>query len=392
MLEKYRYNIYRCTRCGVCRAKYNEKVHYVCPVLENTAGFDHYCGRGRIATARGILEGEFAYSDALIDVVYTCLGCENCREQCGSMDPETGKPLTDTARIVKAMREEIVELGKGPKVMSEVARAVAEKKNSFGMSLEKKKALAQKFELPSTGDLLFFSGCYSVFRDPKEADDTIKILKKTGEDIAYLGDEEWCCGVMQYWDGNTRVMRDMAFHNMEVIEKSGAKKIVTPCSGCFDTIKDIYPEIIEDELPFEVVHFSEYLADLLDEGKLKFEKELNKTVTYHDPCHLGRHAGVYEQPRKVIKAIPGVELVEMERNRSAAFCCGSGIGSVRATHPEMALRITDSRIGEALATGAQVVTSACPMCVEQLELSGKKKKVDLEFINLPELVANALGI
>jgi len=94
----------------------------------------------------------------------------------------------------------------------------------------------------------------------------------------------------------------------------------------------------------------------------------------------------------VIRAIPGVELVEMERNRYAAFCCGSGIGSVRATHPELAMDITHSRVNEALATGAHVVTSACPMCVEQLELSGKKRKLDLEFINLPELVANALGI
>jgi len=392
MLEKYRYNVYRCTRCGVCRAKYNETVHYVCPVLENTAGFDHYCGRGRIATAKGILEDRFTYSDALIDVVYCCLCCENCREQCGSVDLETGKPLIDTGRIVRAMREEIVKLGKCPKVMSEISRVVSEEKNTFGMSLEKKKDLARKYNLPSAGESLFFSGCYSVFRNPKEADDTIKILKNTGEEIAYLGDEEWCCGVMQYWDGNTGVMRDMVFHNMEVIEKSGAKKIITPCAGCYDTIKDIYPEIIEDDLPFEVVHLSEYLSDLLDDGKLKFEKELNKTVTYHDPCHLGRHAGVYEQPRKVIKAIPGVELVEMERNRNAAFCCGSGIGSVRATHPELALDITHSRVDEALATGAHVVTSACPMCVEQLELSGKKRKLDLEFINLPELVANALGI
>jgi heterodisulfide reductase subunit D len=392
MLEKYRYNVYRCTRCGVCRAKYNENVHYVCPVVENTAGFDHYCGRGRIATAKGILEEKFSYSDALIDVIYACLCCENCREQCGSVDPETDKPLIDTARIVRAMREEIVELGKAPKVMSELAKVVAETKNTFGGSLEKKKALAQKYNLPGAGKVLFFSGCYSVFRNPKEAEDTIKILKSAEVDLAYLADSEWCCGVMQYWDGNTSVMRDMVYHNIEMIEKSGADKIVTACSGCYDTIKDIYPEIIEDNLPFNVLHLSEYLADLLDQGKLKFKNELNKTVTYHDPCHLGRHAGIYEQPRKVIASIPGIKLVEMERNRSSAFCCGSGIGSVRATHPKMALQITHSRVDEAMATGAEVVTSACPMCVEQLELSGKKRKMNLEFINLPELVARAMGL
>jgi heterodisulfide reductase subunit D len=290
------------------------------------------------------------------------------------------------------MREEIVKLGKGPEAMSELARVVAEEKNTFGMSIEKKNILGQKYNLPSKGDVLFFSGCYSVFRNLKEADDTIKILKNTGENIAYLGDKEWCCGVMQYWDGNTSVMRDLVFHNLEMFDKSGVNKIVTACSGCYDTIKDIYPEIIEDELPFEVVHLSEYLADLIDDGKLNLKNELNKTVTYHDPCHLGRHAGVYEPPRKVIKAIPGVEFVEMERNRNAAFCCGSGIGSVRATHPELALDITHSRVNEALATGAQVVTSACPMCVEQLELSGKKRNLNLEFINLPELVAKALGV
>ncbi len=392
MLEKYRNSVYTCTRCGVCRSKYSDTVHYVCPVLENAGGFDHYCGRGRVATARGVLEGVLEYTEELCENIYSCLCCENCREQCGSIDMVTGKPAIDHAKIVRSMREDIVAQKKAPKAVTELAKIVSDKKNTFGMSLDMKSIFAKKYELPSSGDSIFFSGCYSIFRNSKEAEDTIKILKKTGENIAYLADQEWCCGVMQYWDGNTNVMRDMVFHNMEALEKSGAKRIITSCSGCLDTIRNLYPEIIEDELPFEVVHISEYLASLVKEGDLKFEKELNKKITYHDPCHLGRHAKIYEPPRDVIKAIPGVELVEMERNRGAAFCCGSGIGAVRAIYPDLAMKITNSRIGEALDTGAEVVSSACPMCVEQLELAGKKGKTGLEFINLPELVAKALGV
>jgi heterodisulfide reductase subunit D len=392
MLEKYRYNVYRCARCGICRAKYTEKVHYVCPVREHTGGFDHYFSRGRLAIASGILEGTLDYSPELVDVLYTCLGCENCREQCGSIDLRNMKPLIDTARIVREMREDAIGRGLEPKIMQEIHSTVSKTKNAFGGSLEEKKKLAKKFELPEKGDTFYFSGCYAVYRDLKESETTIKILKATGAAPAYLSDKEWCCGVMQYWGGNTKVARDMALHNMEALTKAGAKTVITACSGCLDTIKEIYPEIIEEELPFEVIHISEYLADLVDKKAIEFAKTINKTVTYHDPCHLGRHARIFDAPRKVIQSIPGITLKEMERIREASWCCGSGIGTVRALNPDLALAITNDRIEEAVLTGAEILTSACPMCVEQLELAGRISKAKLEYINLPALVAEAMGI
>ncbi|MFH2046415.1 MAG: (Fe-S)-binding protein [Pseudomonadota bacterium] len=392
MLEKYRYNVARCARCGICRAKYSEKVHYVCPVREHTGGFEHYFSRGRVAVAAGILEGAIDYSPELVEVLYTCLGCKSCVEQCGSVDMRNGKSLVDTAKIVREMREDAIALGLEPKIMQELHATVSKNKNTFGGSLEEKNKLAKKFELPDKGDTIFFSGCYGVYRDRKEAEATIKILKATGAAPAYLADKEWCCGVMEYWGGNTKVARDMALHNMEALDAAGVKTLVTACSGCLDTIKDIYPEIIEDKLPFKVIHISEYLADLVKKGELKFTKEINKTVTYHDPCHLGRHARIFDAPRKVIESIPGITLKEMERNREASGCCGSGIGAVRALEPDLALAITNDRIKEAVATGAEVLTSACPMCVEQLTLAGRAAKAKLEYINLPALVAEAMGL
>ena len=148
MLEKHRRGIYMCMECGKCRSKYSHTVHYVCPVRENTGGFEHYFGRGRMQIAKGILEGAFTYSDRLIDVVYTCLACESCREQCGLYEEETGKYVIDQGQIVRAMREEILELGKQPEELAEIDRIAADKKNTFGESLAKKKALAEKFDLP----------------------------------------------------------------------------------------------------------------------------------------------------------------------------------------------------------------------------------------------------
>ncbi len=391
MLERYRREIYSCNRCGICRAKYSKGVYYVCPVREHSGGFEPYFGRGRVQVAKGILEGAIGYSDALAEVVYTCLGCESCRQQCGAVEMATGKPLIDPALISRAMREEFVEKEMEPQPLREIDSKVSTDKGLWGHLLESKKKFQERFDLPKKGEFLYFSGCYAL-KDGKEGEIIIRILQKLGKEVAYLAEAEWCCGMIQYWNGNTRLAREMAQHNMESLAATEAQRVITSCAGCYHTLKDIYPQLMERELPFRVQHLSEYLSELLDEGRVRFEKEISKRVTYHDPCRLGRHSGMYDPPRKVIQAIPGIIFGEMERIREGAFCCGSGIGIVRTCHPDLALSIAQDRIREAELSGAQILVSACPMCIEQLKEAGEKAGTKLECLGLSNLVGDALSI
>lgn len=393
MLEKYRYNVFRCTRCGLCRQKYSETVHRVCPTREHTGGFEPYFSRGLLSVASGILEKELDYSPEFVEVLYACLTCQNCTEQCASVDMQTFRTLIDTGRIVREMREDAIARGLEPKAMQALNATVSSTKTCAGGSLEDKKRLGEKFKLPQKGKLVYFSGCDAVYPNPEEAEATIKILQATGADPAYLGDKEWCSGATQYWAGNTELAKELALHNIEALTAAGAKTVVTSSASCLNTLKKVYPELAElDELPFEVIHLSEYLAPLVGTRKLKFKNSINKTVTYHDPCQLGRHAKIYDAPRKVIESIPGIKLKEMERIRGASWCCGSGIGVVKTTDPDLALSIATDRHEEAQATGAEILTSACPTCIAQLKLAGSQSKSPMKYMNLPALVAEAMGV
>jgi len=175
----------------------------------------------------------------------------------------------------------------------------------------------------------------------------------------------------------------MMRHNVEEIKKLGVEKVIFSCAGCYRTFKKDYPAH-GVELGFEVQHISEFLADLVKEGKISF-KELDLSVTYHDPCHLGRHLGVYQAPRNVIQAIPKVKLVEMYRNRFNAWCCGAG-GGVKSGYKDLALETADERIAEAKETGTKVLVTACPFCELNLKDAVKAKQENLEILDLTELL------
>ena len=185
--------------------------------------------------------------------------------------------------------------------------------------------------------------------------------------------------------------REIAKHNVEAIQKKGAKKVVFACAGCFRAAKVDWPRLLGKELPFEVIHITEFLAGLIKQDKIKWVKPINKTITYHDPCHLGRHVGVYDAPRYVLSHIPGVKFVEMDRVKEFQRCCGAG-GGVKAGIPDLALGVAESRVKDALATDADILSSACPFCKRNLSDGRDSLKVDLVVEDVIELVAEALGL
>ena len=181
---------------------------------------------------------------------------------------------------------------------------------------------------------------------------------------------------------------ELAKHNVELFRSLGVKTVVTHCPGCYRTLKLDYPKVL-GEMPVQVLHFSEFVEDLLSDGRLRLNGKIDAKVTYHDPCHLGKHAKVYEAPRKVLESIPGVELVEMERTRKDSWCCGAG-GGVKSAFPDSAIKVANERIKEAERTGAQYLVSACPFCRQNLKDAAEASGSRLQVYDLMEMLALAI--
>jgi heterodisulfide reductase subunit D len=203
-----------------------------------------------------------------------------------------------------------------------------------------------------------------------------------------LSPEEWCCGSPALRVGKRELFAEIAKHNSEAIKKAGIKRIVTSCAGCYRTLKIDYPEFV-GKLPVEIVHTSELLANLIKDGRLKLKGVISETVTYHDPCHLGRHCGVYEPPRDVLKSIQGITYVELPRNRQSAWCCGAG-GGVKSGYPDFALWTAKDRLKEVEVAGAKALVSTCPFCATNFKDTIKDTTSKLKFYDLTELVLKAL--
>ena len=217
----------------------------------------------------------------------------------------------------------------------------------------------------------------------------VKILSTAGVDVGLLGHEESCCGHFARRLGDEYLFQCQAKQNIETLQRYNVKKIVTICPHCYHTLKDEYPQFGGD---FEVVHHTELLLQLITEGRLKFRGELNKVVAYQDPCYLGRYHGIYEAPRKILAAIPGVKVVEMPHCRSESLCCGAGGGRMWMEE-EPSQRVSRLRVKDALATKADIVVTACPFCMQMFEdaTSGLELEKPLEVLDLVELLERAVA-
>jgi len=414
-LKDYLYTMKSCNSCGQCRFILGPKMKgweyaEICPIHLRYQ-YDAYSGQGLINIAQELLEGELEYTDDLIRHVYTCTTCGACDINCKSVrDME----VLDT---ILALRAKCVEDGQGP--MPEhrkYAESAAKHHNIYG------KPHAQRFDwLPKDAALsekattAYFAGCTTAYLYPDIARDTMKILKAGGVDFKVMSADEYCCGAPLWRTGQSEAAKRLAEHNMEAFRKHGIKTVITSCAECYGTFRGFYPRISEPD--FKVLHISEVINRLLEEGKLKPVNELSMKVTYHDPCLLGRLSelyipwsgeiksfgyheppkqwrrgtnGIYDAPREVLKAIPGIELVEMTRNEENAFCCGGG-GGVPAAFPDFALWTATERLSEAGSTGAEAVVSACPFCATNFRNAINATQSSIRYHDLTELVSRALA-
>jgi len=192
---------------------------------------------------------------------------------------------------------------------------------------------------------------------------TANILNRAGVDFGILGPKENCCGESIRKTGDEELFRRLARENIKTFIDNGVKKILVSSPHCYHTFKNEYPEF---KVNFEVIHVSQYLLELINEGRLELTKEYSKKITYHDPCYLGRHNGIYDEPREVLNKVPGLELIEMSESRENSLCCGGGGGGIWMDVPK-GERFSDLRLEQAIDVGAEVLVTACPYCITMFE-------------------------
>ncbi|MGE4274777.1 MAG: (Fe-S)-binding protein [Candidatus Methanomethylophilaceae archaeon] len=356
-LQKAEEAITTCTMCGFCKS--------VCPSFKEQ-GWDSAAARGRVILSYGLLQGDIATDESVIESIYTCTTCDDCHRLCPSH--------VDVVRLVELCRSDLVRQGKILPRHRNVVESILDHGNPYG---EKEDVPTRLGRQPRKAPIGYFAGCTATYRNTATAAATISILDKLKADFTTL--DEVCCGsVMQRIGWNEENVLDLMRRNVRAIVDQGVQTLVLSCAGCYRMFKEEYPKHVE--LPFRVLHISEFLA----EQDLPLQA-LQKKITYHDPCHLGRHAGIYDAPRKVIAQIPQAEFQEMVNNRELSRCCGGG-GGVRSAYPEVSQGISYARVSEA--EGMDMIISTCPFCVNNLATGVGGR--DIEVVDLTELVDGLL--
>lgn len=413
----------RCSTCVSCKWIPMDKVKSVrfgesCPSI-GYYNFMTYSARGKFQLGQTILDGDADYDEEGLRAVTSCLSCGACDVGC-KICRYNLEPL---AHNIEIKNDAII---KGH-ILPEQKNMIDSLKNEQTLIPGAKKAnrldwakgLDLKNALKEETDVLFFAGCKYSY-DERLLDAVrggAELLIDSGVKVGTLGEAECCCGGRAYQMGFYDEFNERADANIQLIKKSGVKLIVTPCSDCYHAFKRLYAE---RGLDVEVLHIVEYIDRLISEGKIKFTKNVDLTVTYHDPCHLGRlgepyeawnghekkirnqiHTweprrprynganGIYDAPRRIINAIPGIKLVEMERIREYSWCCGAG-GGCSETDKDMSSWAASERVLEANSTGAEAMITACPWCESNFSGVQDENGKTIDVIDIIDLVRRAM--
>lgn len=355
-----------CYQCGLCDT--------VCP-----------WNRVRSFSMRKIIrEATFGLTDIESEDMWRCTTCGRCPQQC----PREVKQIEAGV----SLRRISTEYGVFPTSVAPIRTVSASLMgagNPLGEERQKRADWAQGLSVkPFTEEMevLYFPGCYLSY-DPrlkKVAAATAEILNRAGVAFGILGTKESCCGESIRKTGNEDLFKRLARENIKTFIESGVKKILVSSPHCYHTFKNEYPEF---RVNFEVVHIAEYLFELIAQGKLTLKQAYDKKVTYHDPCYLGRHNGIYDEPRDVLKQIPGLDLIEMPDSLAESLCCGGGGGRIwMETHKGE--RFSDLRLEQAVGIGAEVLVTACPYCITNFEDSrlALKERAAPEIKDITEII------
>jgi len=388
----------------------------VCPSIARY-NFHAYSGGGRINMAVGMLENRFDYTDKLLEVVYNCQMCGGCDISCKYvMDMEVLEPINE-------FRIKCVEEGHTVPALDGVIKGMREKGAMMPAANSKRSQWAEgmgvKDFTKQRSRVIYHAGCRTSYDKEmwKVARGTLNLLQKADVDFGIAGERESCCGGRAYEMGYKGDFLRQAEYNMELFKRSGAEIVITGCSDCYYAFKVLYDKFgMKGGL--EVLHTTEYLDRLIKEKKLNPTKTVTAKITYHDPCHLGRLGesyihwegkeipghirifdppkefrrgtyGVYEAPREILKSIPGLKLVEMDRRKEYTWCCGAG-GGVKETNPDFAKWTAKERIEEARSAGAKAMVTACPGCEGNFRNALEEDGDSFKVYDVVELLEQAI--
>ena len=315
--------------------------------------------------------------------VWKCLSCKYCDTRC----PRG----VEISRVMRSLKKELYESKQAPEKANEILWNVYESGNPLGSPRADRLAWTAGLKLDSNPDVVIYACCLAAYdkRLQNTLRSLVEVLKAAGLKVGVVGEGETCCGDVVYHIGEDYFLEELAQANAEALDKTGAPVIVTVSPHTYNMLTKIYPSL-GAKLSAQVIPHVKYLAELLDDGRLKPSKPVGgAAVTYHDPCYLGRGAGIYEAPRRLLEAVPGVKLVEMEHNRERALCCGGGGGSIWMENTD-ARQVTRRRISEAMDTGAPVLATACPYCVRMLEDEAKLEGDTLRVMDVVEVIRESI--
>ncbi|MFX1269533.1 MAG: (Fe-S)-binding protein [Promethearchaeota archaeon] len=361
----------KCQQCITCSG--------YCTVSPSFNGIETWNSKGKMLIARGVMKGDIAFSNKVIDTLYSCTKCGLCFAQC-YQDLEFHEAIL-------YLRRKIAENNLAPQVFYAAANNISEHGDPSAISIDRRLLRVKSMSnlvLPETAETLCFLGCTTATRTPKTADAFINILTRLNLDFTMLGKSEGCCGYILLSTGLWEQAEKVANELVKKIEKVRAKTIITPCSGCYYTFTRLYPEILDVNIPCEILHTSQFLEKKINEKEIRL-KPLNLKVTYHDPCSLGRHSKVYDPPRNVLKAIPNLELIEMPLNRNCARCCGGGAGLWTFSN-KVSLEATQIRLNEDLIpTNVNILTTACPQCQLNFRFASRRNSLTNNLIQVYDI-------
>lgn len=417
-LENFVYDMSKCIKCKGC----TWVDHTYMPVPPFTMRcpsaarymFDSYGAYGKMRIGHAMAEGLLGWNEKALEIVYACTLCGACDVGCKrNLDLEIELAL-------ESMRVKAVKDGVGPMpAHRKMAERIMSSHNCYGASQGKRLSWITEDAAPAgKAEVLYFVGCNASFANTKIAQSTARILKASGVDFMVLEDE-LCCGNKVFSVGLLDEARSLAAANLEKIRKSGAKTLLLSCAEGYRMWKVDVPKLFNistEELGFKVMHLCELVADKVSSGAVSFKRPLDHKVLYHDPCSLGRLSdpwrpyegkrgwmgcveprlerrrgthGLYAQPRDILKAIPGLKLLEPPRTRENAFCCGAGRCTQEA-FPEFSSFSANHRLDEVLETGAEMLVSACPWCKDNFVRAIGERGARVQFKDISEIICEAL--